>query len=97
MCRKSVPRKTPIYSKFRKRPVGDIIGFFLHSHVAGPGANSRYTVVGMQFGRMLEVNLQGSPDDKVVVIQPEIYLGDGVTTDPDAPPHSTAVALRLIR
>ncbi len=63
--------------------IGQVVGFFLYSTVAGEGANTVFTVVGMRFGRIMEVDLTGG--DKIVVIQPVPYYGSGVLTSPNAP------------
>ena len=77
--------------------VGQVVGFFTHSLLEGPGANAVYTITGIQFGRVMEVNLHGSFNQKAVVIQPTGYTGSEVITGDNAPRHETAGRIQLIR
>lgn len=63
--------------------VGTLIGFFLYSTVDDGGSNAIYTIVGLRFGRLMEVVLTGN--NKRVVVQPEAYTGTGVLVDSNAP------------
>ena len=65
--------------------VGDVIGFFLYSVVVDPGSNATYTIVGLRFGRLMEVHLTGVPEERRVRIQPAVYTDPGVRTDENAP------------
>ncbi len=63
-----------------------MVGFFVHSGVSDTsGANADYTIVKIVFGRLMEVNLPGSPDDRRIIVQPAVWTDPGVRTDPDAP------------
>ena len=75
--------------------LGDVIGFFLYECLAGNGANAQYDIVGIAFGRILEVELSGN--DKRIVIQPETYTGTGVVTDASAAPSAVAGRVMLVR
>lgn len=77
--------------------LGDVIGFFIHQSVAEQGANAEFTTVDIQFGRLMHVNLTGSPQNKVVIVQPAAYIGEDIVVDDDAPQHYTAGRLRLVR
>ena len=63
--------------------IGKVVGFFLHSSVSGTGANTVFSVVGMRFGRVMEVDIVGG--DKAIVIQPEPYYGQDILTSPHVP------------
>ena len=65
--------------------IGNIVGFFLHTEVAGTGSNAVYTIVGMRFGRVMEVELSGNQESKRFIIQPVVVEDDNTETDPDAP------------
>lgn len=85
-------------SSYIEGRVGDVIAFFIHDNVSSGGSNAQFHIVGIAFGRLVEVNLHGSPSKKRVVIQPAVYGGPGVITDPNAPSSGGLVAvLRLIR
>lgn len=58
--------------------IGDLVGFAIHTNYSQSGSNATYTVVGLRFGYMLEVNLNGG--GKRVVVQPMLYSGPDVTT-----------------
>lgn len=73
--------------------IGDVVGFFLHDAVKKNGSKSVFTIVGVRFGRVMQVDLQGSPNSKRLVIQPVAYTGPGVHTDPNAPPSDGQVGL----
>jgi len=77
--------------------IGDVVGFFIHTECDGSGSNALFTTVGMQFGRMLMVNLHGSMSSKAVVIQPAVYVGSEIITDPAAPVHATSGRIKLVR
>ncbi|HEY3245649.1 MAG TPA: TadG family pilus assembly protein [Phycisphaerae bacterium] len=65
--------------------IGDVVGFFLHSGATLQGSNVIYTIVGMRFGRVMHIDLTGSPNNKRLVIQPVPFTGPGVETNPSAP------------
>lgn len=88
--------KTSLNDDFTSR-VGDVIGFFLHGDVQLNGSNATYELNGMQFGRLVSVSLTGSPDSRVIVIQPTVYVGREIKTDSDAAPHTTSGRIRLVR
>ena len=75
--------------------LGDVVGFFLYDCLAGQGANAEYRIVGIAFGRILEVDLNGN--DKRIIIQPDTYTGSEVMTDPSAPPSAIAGRVMLVR
>ena len=78
--------------------VGQVVGFFLHDSVSGTGANTVFHVVGMRFGRVMEVNLTGNVNDKAIIVQPVPYYGQGVLTSPNAPGTDKLLgALELVR
>jgi hypothetical protein len=78
--------------------IGDVIGFFLHDQVTGEGANAEYRVVGLRFGRLMSIDLQGDPNNKRLVIQPVAYTGPGVLVSPTAQSTDGQVGrLRLVR
>lgn len=64
-------------SSFQTR-VGSVVGFFLHNSVSGQGANASYNISGLRYGRVVAVNLTGSPDQRGLWIQPVSFVGDGV-------------------
>ncbi len=74
--------------------MGQVIGFFVHTDVDATGTNALYTVTGMEFGRVMAVNAGA---DKVIIVQPAIYLGSGLITGDWVPTHSTARAPILVR
>jgi hypothetical protein len=64
--------------------IGDVVGFFVHSMVAGSGSNTTYTITKVAFGRVVEANLS-DPVNPQLLLQPAVYSGFGVGTDPNAP------------
>ncbi len=58
--------------------IGDIVSFFLHDLVTGSGSNAVYRNVGIRVGRLVHIDLHGSPDNKELVIQPVAYNGEVV-------------------
>ena len=79
--------------------VGQVIGFFLHDGVSGTGANTVFHVVGMRFGRVMEVDLTGNANTgKAIIIQPVPFYGSGILTSPNAPSTDQLIAkLQLVR
>ncbi len=73
--------------------LGEPVSFFLHDQVTGTGANSVYRIVGMRWGRLMNVNLNCG--NKEIIIQPMTYYGAGVRTSPGAP-SSGGVAGKLM-
>ena len=76
--------------------IGKTIGFFLHSSIAGTGANTVFNVVGMRFGRVMSVDLHGG--GKAIIIQPVAYYGSEILTSPYVPTTDRTVGrLELVR
>jgi len=73
-----VSLKTPLEEK-----IGEIVGFLLHTNVQEEGSNAIYTIVGMRYGRVMDVRLTGQ--NKTLVLQHVQYAGQDVVTDPGAP------------
>jgi glycosyltransferase involved in cell wall biosynthesis len=71
-------------SSYLEERLGDVIGFFVHDAVSDNGANVEFRIVGIRFGRLMEVDIRGDPDQKRVVVQPVTYSGPGVQTSPGA-------------
>ena len=65
--------------------VNQIVGFFIHTNVVLGGSNAIYTISQIRFGRVMEVDLTGKPDSRGIVVQPAVWTGPGVRTDPNAP------------
>lgn len=65
--------------------VGDVVGVFIHSQLVGQGANATYTIVKIAFGRCMGAQLTGNPDNRFISIQPTVYSGPEIMTDPNAP------------
>lgn len=78
--------------------LGDVVGFFIHTETTESGSNYEYQIVDIRFGRLLEVDLTGNPENKRLVVQPVVYSDPGVETDPRADSSDgMVVALRLVR
>lgn len=60
--------------------LGDIVGFFVHKQVVDSGSNATFEVVGVRFGRIVEVSLTGSLTKRTLTIQPIAYTSEGVVT-----------------
>lgn len=75
--------------------VGEMVSFFVHDSVAGGGANVEYNIVGMRFGIVMNVNLQGGMANRGLWIQPVTYSGLGVQTNVNVG-SSGGVAGRLV-
>jgi Flp pilus assembly protein TadG len=71
----------------------DVIGFFVHTDVDETGTNALYTVVGMEFGRVMNVNRVNNS----IIIQPAVYVGSEIISGQWVPTHRTARAPMLIR
>ena len=65
--------------------VGDMVAFFVHAYVVEGGTSAVFTTVGVRVSRLMEVNFNGSPESKRLVIQPTSYMGPGIIIDEDAP------------
>lgn len=76
--------------------VGDVIGHFIHETVVIEGANAMFDVVGIRFGRIMDVDLHGSPNNKQLVIQPMAYTGAGIYVSPEAPSTNGLVGIALL-
>lgn len=77
--------------------VGDVVGFFLHNNLVEPGSNAVYTIVRIEFGRIMEVNLSGNPDTRLIRIQPVLYTDPGIGIDPGAPDDGEVGRVILVR
>ncbi len=64
---------------------GRLIAFFVHDTVVDNGANTVYTIRGMRWGRVMDVNLTGGPKNSIFAIQPVFFSGSGVRTGIYAP------------
>ena len=73
--------------------LGEPVSFFLHDSVTGTGSGSVYHIVGMRWGRLMDVSLKSGT--KQIIIQPMTYYGSGVRTTPGAP-KSGGVAGKLM-
>lgn len=72
------------------------VGFFIYRSVTGTGSNTTFEIVGMRFGRVMEVTLTGG--DKAVIIQPVPHYGPDVLTSPNAPSTDRLMgSLELVR
>jgi len=63
--------------------LGQVVSFFTFSTVAESGSNATYTINSIRFARVMEVDLTGKA--KGFILQPVVYDGPGVETDPNAP------------
>ncbi|NLX04426.1 MAG: hypothetical protein GXY33_04700 [Phycisphaerae bacterium] len=77
--------------------LGDVIGFFVHDAIDETGSNTLFNITDMQFGRLVHVNLTGAPQNKVIVVQPTVYVGEEIVTGDEIPLHYTGGRIRLIR
>lgn len=75
--------------------VGQVIAFFVHDSVSDSGSNTTYRIVGIRFGRIMEVHLKDSHANRGIWIQPTTYSGAGVITSVNAP-SSGGVAGKLV-
>lgn len=79
-----------------EQKVGQAVGIFLHNAVAGTGSNTVFTVIGMRFVRVMDMDLNGN--DKAIMVQPIPYYGQGVQTSPNAPGTDKLIGtLELVR
>ena len=60
-----------------------IVGYFVHNAATENGNNATYQNVGIRFGRLISVELNGQP--KELIVQPLPYNGGGVIIDENAP------------
>ena len=65
--------------------IGDVIGFFLYSNVVDTGSNTTYTITGLRFGRLLQVDLTTAKKARRIIVQPVVYAGSDVDVNPLAP------------
>lgn len=78
--------------------LGDLVGFFLHDETIASGSNYEYRIISLRFGRLMEVDLTGDPANKRLVLQPVVYNGPGIQTDPDGESSGgLVVGIRLVR
>jgi hypothetical protein len=75
---------------------GEVVGFFLHNNVILSGSNAIYTITELRFGRVMDIRLTGSPNQRGFFIQPVSYVGGGVRIDIDAPPTGGLVGLIVL-
>ena len=79
-----------------EQKVGLAVGIFMHNAVTGSGSNTVFTVIGMRFVRVMDVDLNGN--DKAIMVQPVPYYGQGVQTSPNAPGTDKLIGtLELVR
>ncbi|MCH7871882.1 MAG: hypothetical protein IID33_09295 [Planctomycetes bacterium] len=76
--------------------IGDVIGHFIHETVTLQGQSATFEVVGIRFGRIMGVDLHGSPNNKQLVIQPMAYTGQGIHVSPEAPSTNGLVGIALL-
>lgn len=57
---------------------GRVIAFFVHDTVVDNGSNTVYTVIGMRWGRVMNVSLKTGATDKGFWVQPVSFTGPGV-------------------
>lgn len=65
--------------------IGDIIAHFVHDDVTGNGANTQYNNIGIRAGRIMHIDLNGSPKNKALLIQPVAYYGKNIKVSANAP------------
>jgi hypothetical protein len=73
---------------------GQVVAFFVHNNIVDGGDNATYTVTGIRFGILMEGKLQIADYLRGLWIQPIVYEGPGVTTDPETP-SSGGIAGRI--
>ena len=73
-----------IESAVRER-IGDLVGFFVHRGLTSSGGHAMYEVSGIRYGRIVAVELNGPPDNRALVIQPESHTDENVGVGDDAP------------
>jgi hypothetical protein len=66
--------------------IGDVIGFFLHDDLDDNGSNATYHLCAIRFGRIMEIDLTGNPDTRIVRVQPAPYTSGNVIIEDPAPP-----------
>lgn len=76
-----------------KARIGDVVAIPIHSAAVGSGANTKYTVVGVRFARIMAVELNGG--SKGLWIQPVSYMGLGLIMEQGVP-SSEGVAGRVV-
>jgi Putative Flp pilus-assembly TadE/G-like len=65
--------------------LGQVVGFFVHNSFTDNGSNTTYQISGIRFGRIMAVDLTGSPKTRTISIQPVAYTDVSVIVDPEAP------------
>ena len=58
------------------------------------GANAEFNIIGIRYGRLMEIDLTGNPANKRIVIEPAAYTGNQVTIDPGAG-HTDGMGFKL--
>lgn len=77
---------------------GDVVAFFLHDAYWDSGSRCTYRIVDIRFGRVMHVDLTGSPKNKALLLQPVAYTGPGVIVSEHAPSSQGAAGYaRLVR
>lgn len=71
--------------------VGDIVGYFVHNATGDNGSNATFDLIGIRFGRLLDVKLNGNPNKRALAIQPVAYSDDSLILSDSAPPNGTYV------
>ena len=62
--------------------IGEVVSFLLYSTAVDVGSNTIYTIVGVRFGRVMEIKLTGNPADRGIFLQPVVAADPGVHTGP---------------
>lgn len=86
--------KSSLESSFDLR-IGHVVSFFLHDQQTGNGSNAVYRITGMAYGRLMEAELNGNPNQRGVWIQPVSYAGNEVIVDNNTP-SSSGTAGRIV-
>ena len=83
--------------------IGEVVGFFLYKSVAEQGSNAIFDIVGMRFGRVMQVELSGSVGGgnttmKAIIIQKVAYYGPDIMTSSYVPSTDRTIGrLELVR
>jgi len=77
--------------------LGDVVAFFVHDNVEYSGTNVIYHITGIRFARVMDVMLQGTSSERGLWMQPVVYIGPGVITDPGAPSSDGVGRISLVR
>ena len=83
--------------------IGEVVGFFLYKSVTEQGSNAIFDIVGMRFGRVMQVELSGSVGGgnttmKAIIIQKVAYYGPDIMTSSYVPSTDRTIGrLELVR